>query len=88
MVLLFGRATDNIYMVRPKDDKFLKKLGQRLREIRTSKGWTLEQAEEYGWPNWRHLQKIETGKNVTILTLKRLCDLYKVDAHAVLADIL
>lgn len=65
-------------MAKNSDDKFLKELGRCLRNIRLSKNWTLEQTEEHGWPNWRHLQKIETGKNITILTLRRLSTLYKV----------
>ena len=61
-----------------KNIKFLSKLGKRLREIRIEKGWTLEDTEEHGWPNWRHLQKIETGKNLTITTLKKLSEMYRV----------
>lgn len=30
------------------DKKFLKKLGARIRELRSAKGWTLEETEEYG----------------------------------------
>ncbi len=60
------------------DKAFLKALGARLREIRLKKGWTLEETEEHGWPNWRHLQKIETGKNITVLTLNRLSKLYGI----------
>lgn len=60
------------------EEKFLEKLGIRLREIRNEKGWTLEQVEEKGWPSWRHLQKIEAGKNVTIVTLYRLSKVYKI----------
>lgn len=59
-------------------EKFLKKLGQRLREIRVSKGWTLEETEEHGWPSWRHLQKIESGKNITVATLWKLSQVYKI----------
>lgn len=58
--------------------KFLKHLGLRLRSIRTDKGWTLEETEEHGWTNWRHLQKIEAGKNVTLVTLLKLSKLYSV----------
>lgn len=74
-------------MVLSKNDKFLKKLGLRLREIRLSKGWTLEQAEEYGWPNWRHLQKIETGKNITVVTLKKISELYKIELRDLFTDL-
>lgn len=67
-----------------KDEKFLKALGQRLREIRLNKGWTLEQTEEHGWPNWRHLQKVESGKNVTLITLRKIAILYKVKLSQIL----
>lgn len=60
------------------DKKFLKKLGASLRAIRAKKGWTLEETEEHGWSNWQHLQKIESGKNITIVTLKKVADLYKL----------
>lgn len=68
------------------DQKFLKGLGLKLRSIRKSRGWTLEYTEELGWPNWRHLQKIESGKNVTIITLKRLAQLYKITMNDIMKD--
>jgi transcriptional regulator with XRE-family HTH domain len=60
-------------------EKFLKKLGLSLRAIRLKKGWTLEETEEHGWPSWRHLQKIESGKNITIQTLWKLSRVYKIN---------
>lgn len=68
------------------DQKFLKGLGLKLRDIRKSRGWTLEYTEELGWPSWRHLQKIESGKNVTIITLKRLAQLYKITMNDIMND--
>ena len=59
------------------DEKFLKKLGAKIRMARLARGWTLEQAEEHGWPSWQHLQKVESGKNITVVTLRRVCALYK-----------
>lgn len=61
-----------------KEELFLINLGKRLREIRESRSWTLEDTEEHGWTSWRHLQRVETGKNVTVLTIQRLAKLYKV----------
>ena len=66
------------------EDKFLKAVGAKLRSIRLDRGWTLEEAEEHGWPNWRHLQKIESGKNVTVLTLYKLSKLYKIKLTEIL----
>jgi len=65
-------------------EKFLKKLGQRLREIRLEKGWTLEQTEEHGWSSWRHLQKIESGKNINVSTLYKLSLVYKIPVKEIL----
>lgn len=88
MVLLIGSVEENLYMTKISTEKvFLKALGARLREIRLQKGWTLEEAEEHGWPNWRHLQKIESGKNFTITTLKKLSKLYKKSISEITSDL-
>jgi len=59
------------------NENYLKNLGLKLRRIRDSKGWTLEQTEEHGWPSWRHLQQIETGKKrISVITLRKLAFLY------------
>ncbi len=61
-----------------KEEKLLKDFGSKLRTIREEKGWTLEDAEEKGWPSWQHLQKIELGqKNITFSTIIRLEKLFK-----------
>lgn len=63
----------------PHTKKALKVLGERIRERRQELGWTLEESEEHGWPSWRHLQKIETGKNITVETLLKVCKLLKLE---------
>lgn len=73
--------------IEPACEKFLKKLGQRLREIRQDKGWTLEETEEHGWPSWRHLQKIESGKNITVATLWKLARVYNISLSEVFNQI-
>lgn len=61
------------------EQKQLKVFGEKLRALRESKGWTLEKTEEMGWPSWQHLQKIESGqKNITLLTILRIEELYKI----------
>ena len=72
MVLLIGCIAHDLYMPRSKDEIFLHKLGLRIRALREERRWTLEETEEHGWPNWRHLQRIETGKNLTVLTARQL----------------
>ena len=88
MVLLIESVNQNIYMeLDSKDIKFLKALGAQLRSIRKSKGWTLEEAEQHGWTNWRHLQQVESGKNITIITLRKIAKLYKVKLSEILEDL-
>lgn len=69
------------------DEAFLKALGAKLRSIREAKGWTLEDTEEYGLKSWRHLQRVESGKNVTIITLKKIAELYNLDITDIFKDL-
>ena len=59
----------------------LVKFGQLFRDIRQKKGWTLEDTEDHGWHDWKYLQKIESGQNITILTFFKLCDLYGIKSE-------
>lgn len=65
------------------DKRFLKKLGAKIRSVRMEKGWSLEETEEYGWNNWQHLQKIESGKNITVVTLRKVAQLYKLSVSQI-----
>lgn len=64
--------------ISPADKAFLKKLGARIRKLRLERGWTLEDTEEHGWPDWTHMQQVETGKNITVVTFRRIAKLYKI----------
>ena len=52
----------------------LKKIGTRIRDVRTEKGLTLEDVENNGGPSWRLLIKVEKGKNHNISTLLKIAD--------------
>lgn len=67
--------------------KVLRQLGLRVRELRNEKGWTLEECESHGWTNWRHLQTIEAGKNITVETLINLANLFSVHPSELLEDV-
>lgn len=72
------------------DAKYKKKLkafGLKVREIREAKGWTLEETEEHGWLNWQHLQKIESGKNVTLATIFKICDVFDLRTSELFSDL-
>lgn len=59
--------------------KFLKVIGLNCRAIREQKGLTLEDIENAGYPSWRHLQLIESGKQpFTMSTLYRIAKALKV----------
>lgn len=52
-----------------------KALGERVRELREERGWTLERAAEAMNLDLKHLQKIEAGKlNVTLVTVVRIAE--------------
>ena len=69
------------------EKKYLKRIGAKIRAIRVERGWTLEQVEEHGWNNWQHLQKIEAGKNITLVTLRRVAQLFKLDPSDLLKGV-
>lgn len=74
-------------IVSNEEKKYLRKVGAKIRSLRDEKGWTLEVVEEHGWSNWTHLQKIEAGKNITLVTLKRVAQLYRTSPAKILEDI-
>lgn len=74
-------------IVSNEEKKYLKKVGAKIRSLREEKGWTLEEVEEHGWNNWTHLQKIEAGKNITLVTLKRVSQLYRTSSAKILEDV-
>ncbi|MGH7286097.1 MAG: helix-turn-helix domain-containing protein [Polyangiaceae bacterium] len=57
-----------------------KKIGARLRALRTERGLTLEMAAERAGLHDKHVQRVETGEtNMTIATLIALTRTYEVD---------
>jgi transcriptional regulator with XRE-family HTH domain len=73
--------------VTSEEKKYLMKVGAKVRALRLERGWTLEQVEEHGWSNWQHLQKIEAGKNITLVTLRRVAHLFKLDSSDLLKGV-
>jgi len=53
-------------------------IGLKIRSLREARGWTLEDTEEHGWNSWQQLQKIESGRNITVRTLVSLSNLFGV----------
>ena len=62
----------------PQARRLVTGLAKRLRRLRDEQGWTLEDCETHGFKNWRHLQEIESGKNITLETLTKVARLYRI----------
>lgn len=76
-------------MPRKKKDpeKFMKSLGLKIRAMRAERGWTLEDTEEFGYPSWRHLQSVESGKNITVYTLVNIANLFGIHPSELLEGV-
>ena len=57
--------------------KFFKALGQRVKELRNRRGYSQEDMIAFGF-SARHWQQIEAGRPITMTTLLRMCDAFKV----------
>lgn len=65
----------------------LKLLGHLFKDLRLKRGWTLEETEDHGWHDWKYLQKIENGQNITLSTFFKLCHLYGISSKGLLKNL-
>jgi transcriptional regulator with XRE-family HTH domain len=61
----------------PDQEKFFNRLGERVRELRKSRGLSQEDVISFGF-SARHWQQIEAGRPITVTTLLRICEAFKV----------
>lgn len=61
------------------DAKFFRALGQRVKKLREAAGRTQEDMISLGF-SARHWQQIEAGRPITMTTLLRICDVFRVRA--------
>jgi len=61
----------------PDHAKFFKALGQRVKKLRRARGYSQEDMISFGF-SARHWQQIETGRPITVTTLLRICEVFKV----------
>lgn len=57
--------------------KFFKALGRRVKELRQQRDHSQEDMISFGF-SARHWQQIEAGRPITVTTLLRICDVFKV----------
>ena len=56
---------------------FFRALGRRIRDLRRKKGYSQEDMISFGF-SARHWQQIEAGRPITVTTLLRICDTFRV----------
>jgi transcriptional regulator with XRE-family HTH domain len=61
------------------EGQFFRALGERVKRLRKTKGFTQEDMIGFGF-SARHWQQIEAGRPITIKTLLRICDTFGVRA--------
>ena len=59
------------------EQKFFRALGLRVKKLRQSKGYSQEDMISFGF-SARHWQQIEAGRPITVRTLLRICDVFRV----------
>jgi transcriptional regulator with XRE-family HTH domain len=59
--------------------QFFHALGIRIKQLRKTHGYTQEDMIGYGF-SARHWQQIEAGRPITIRTLLRICETFRVKA--------
>lgn len=59
--------------------KFFRALGQRVKKLREDSGRTQEDMISLGF-SARHWQQVEAGRPITMTTLLRICEVFKVRA--------
>ena len=56
---------------------FFRALGRRIRDLRRKKGYSQEDMISFGF-SARHWQQIEAGRPITVTTLLRICETFRV----------
>ena len=61
----------------PDQAKFFARLGGKIRKLRNAKGLSQEDMISFGF-SARHWQQIEAGRPITVTTLLRICEVFRV----------
>jgi transcriptional regulator with XRE-family HTH domain len=57
--------------------KFFRGLGERVKDLRKKSGYSQEDMISFGF-SARHWQQIEAGRPITVSTLLRICDVFRI----------
>jgi transcriptional regulator with XRE-family HTH domain len=61
--------------------RFFRGLGERVRDLRKARKYTQEDMIGFGF-SARHWQQIEAGRPITVTTLLRICDTFRIRVDA------
>jgi transcriptional regulator with XRE-family HTH domain len=70
----------------PDADRFFRRLGYRLRELRNERNWSLDDMELVGF-SAKHWQQIESGRAITVKTLLRACESFNLSLEQVITSL-
>lgn len=70
----------------PDKAKFFKNFGQRAKQLRKERGYSQEDMISFGF-SARHWQQIEAGRPITVTTLLRICEAFRVSIDRVVAGL-
>jgi len=60
--------------------KFFRRLGKRVRQLRLDHDYSQEDMISFGF-SARHWQQIEAGRPITVSTLLRICEAFKISVE-------
>jgi transcriptional regulator with XRE-family HTH domain len=67
----------------PNQEKFFRRLGTKVRELRNARGYSQEDMISHGF-SARHWQQIEAGRPITLTTALRICEVFEVSIEGLL----
>jgi transcriptional regulator with XRE-family HTH domain len=67
----------------PDQAKFFARLGWKVRKLRKAQGLSQEDMISFGF-SARHWQQIEAGRPITVTTLLRICEVFRIPAARLL----
>jgi transcriptional regulator with XRE-family HTH domain len=66
--------------------RFFRALGVRIKGLRKGQSYTQEDMISLGF-SARHWQQIEAGRPITVRTLLKICDTFKIQAASLIAGL-
>ena len=68
------------------DARFFRAFGERVRDLRKMRKYTQEDMIGFGF-SARHWQQIEAGRPITVRTLLRICDTFRIRVNTLVNDL-